>query len=267
MLNQIETVETGSFSMDCFRFGNGGEALVILPGLSVQSVMGFTDMIAASYGLLASRFAVYVFDRRKDPPDPYPVREMAHDTLMAFRAIGLDRVCLFGASQGGMIALQLAIANPNLVEKLVLGSTAAQVTEERYKVVEQWAALADRGDATGLYLAFGEAVYPPDMFEQSRVQLAEAAKTVTDDELRRFSILARGTRGFDVAERLGDIACPVLAIGSSDDRVLGADATLQIARILDGRSGFELHMYDGYGHAAYDTAPDYKKRMLQFLIA
>jgi len=24
-------------------------------------------------------------------------------------------------------------------------------------------------------------------------------------------------------------------------------------------------MYDGYGHAAYDTAPDYKARMLSFL--
>ena len=25
------------------------------------------------------------------------------------------------------------------------------------------------------------------------------------------------------------------------------------------------HMYDGYGHAAYDTAPDYKERVLGFL--
>jgi hypothetical protein len=24
-------------------------------------------------------------------------------------------------------------------------------------------------------------------------------------------------------------------------------------------------MYDGYGHAAYDTAPDYKERILDFL--
>jgi len=25
-------------------------------------------------------------------------------------------------------------------------------------------------------------------------------------------------------------------------------------------------MYDGYGHASYDTAPDYKDRILRFLI-
>ena len=26
-----------------------------------------------------------------------------------------------------------------------------------------------------------------------------------------------------------------------------------------------LCMYDGYGHAAYDMAPDYKERILEFL--
>ena len=57
----------------------------------------------------------------------------------------------------------------------------------------------------------------------------------------------------------------MLAIGSSDDRVLGAESTLQIAGRLGGRPGFETFMYDGYGHAAYDTAPDYRERMLQFL--
>ncbi len=27
-----------------------------------------------------------------------------------------------------------------------------------------------------------------------------------------------------------------------------------------------MYMYDGYGHAAYDTTLDYKERMLRFLI-
>ena len=66
---------------------------------------------------------------------------------------------------------------------------------------------------------------------------------------------------------LKEITCPTLAIGSSDDQVLGADATLQIAERLGARPDFQLHMYDGYGHAAYDTAPDYKERLLRFLVA
>ena len=36
----VETVKTDAFSMDYVRFGSGKRTFVILPGLSVQSVMG-----------------------------------------------------------------------------------------------------------------------------------------------------------------------------------------------------------------------------------
>ena len=87
----------------------------------------------------------------------------------------------------------------------------------------------------------------------------------TDDEMARFVIVAEGAKGFDVLDDLCKIECPVLLIGSEDDNVLGDEATKQIAEKLDGHPGFELHMYDGYGHAAYDMAPDYKERMQTFL--
>ena len=63
---QIETVRTESFSMDFFRFGHGKETLVILPGLSVQSVMVFADAVAEAYQRLANDFTIYVFDYRKE---------------------------------------------------------------------------------------------------------------------------------------------------------------------------------------------------------
>ena len=40
---EVGTVTTETFSMDYFRFGQGEKTLVILPGLSVQSVEGFAD--------------------------------------------------------------------------------------------------------------------------------------------------------------------------------------------------------------------------------
>ena len=98
-----------------------------------------------------------------------------------------------------------------------------------------------------------------------RGQLEEAAEAASAGDLARFAGMMRAVTAFDVTGDLGRIACPVLAIGSSDDRVLGPEGTLQIAGRLGGRPGFEMHMYDGYGHAAYDTAPDYKKRISRFL--
>ena len=257
---KIETVQADTFSMDYFRFGSGEKTLVILPGLSVQSVMGAADAIAEAYRPIEDRFTVYVFDRRTDIPSPYPIRDMAE----AFRALGLKDVCIFGASQGGMIALVLAIEYPELVGRMVLGSSSANVQEAQYRVIEKWIRLAKAGDREGLYLAFGREIYPPAVFEQYREALIAAAGTVTDRDLERFVILAEGTKGFDVVKELDRIRCPVLAIGVFEDSVLDSDATMEIAEKLDVRPDFRLYMYTGYGHAAFDTAPDYKERILRF---
>lgn len=262
----VQTVTTDAFSMDYFRFGDGEKTLVILPGLSVQSVMGSADAVAEAYELLTDDFTIYLFDRRNELPSPYPVAEMAKDTAAAMEALGLEDIYLLGVSQGGMMAMEIAIENPELVHMLALGSTSACVTEEQYQPISKWVQMAEDGDAEGLYLAFGKALYPEEIFEQSQELLAEAAKTVTAEELDRFVILAEGTKGFDVSGELAGISCPVLVLGSEDDRVLGAEASAQIAEQMEGHPDFELYMYDGYGHAAYDTAPDYKERLLRFFV-
>lgn len=260
----IETVQTERFSMDYFRFGKGKQPLVILPGLSIQSVMGAAEAVAAAYRSLEDSFTIYVFDRRRELPAFYPVREMARDTAEAFQALGLKDVCLFGASQGGMMALVIAIEYPELVRKMVLGSTSAHVQQAQYRVLENWARLAREKDRAGLYLAFGREIYPPAVYEQYRETLLSAAQGVTDEDLERFITLVEGTRDFNVVDQLDRIRCPVLAVGVYEDSVLDADATMEIAENLDYRADFQLYMYIGYGHAAFDTAPDYRERLLRF---
>ena len=263
----IETVETGGFEMDFFRFGTGARPLVILPGLSVQSVCGFADAVAAAYAPLTEDFTVYVFDRRRELPEVYPVEAMAEDTAAAMAALGLRAVSLFGASQGGMMAQLIAIRRPALVAKLVLGSSSSHGTGAQFAVVARWIELARQGDRKGLYLDFGEKIYPPAVFKQVKDSLLAAAETVTERDLARFVILAEGIRGFNITHQLDKIQCPVLAIGVYEDAVLDADATMEIAVQLDERLDFRLYMYTGYGHAAFDTAPDYRDRMRRFLLS
>ena len=261
---KIETVMTDHFSLDYFKFGHGDHSLVILPGLRVQSVMGFAASVAAAYDNFADDFTVYVFDRRKELSASYSIHDMAQDTAEAIKKLCLSRVNVFGASQGGMIAMDMAIEEPELINKLALGSTSASVDQVQYKTIEKWIQLAKSGDKTGLYLAFGEAIYPEATFEQLQDLLTEMAETVTDEDLKRFIILAEGMKGFDVTDQLKDIECPVLVIGSMDDQVLGFDACVRIAKNLNIQQSVVLYMYNGYGHAVYDIAPDYRERLLQF---
>ncbi|MCR5485047.1 MAG: alpha/beta hydrolase [Clostridiales bacterium] len=261
---QIETVKTDKFTMDFFRFGSGKENLVILPGLSVQSVMLSADDIAEAYRALADDLTVYVFSRRNELPPVYSLWEMASDTADAICALNLGRVSVFGASQGGMIAMKLAIDRPELVKCLILGSSSAFVTPERYRFFEGLVCLAKDGNKTELCKMFAKAIYPQEIFSQIESLVPEAASLITDDDIYRFIILTESLRDVDLIGELNKIVCPALVLGSKDDKVLGEEASLQLR---DQIKNSELFLYDGYGHAVYDLAPDYKTRMLSFLFS
>ena len=58
------------------------------------------------------------------------------------------------------------------------------------------------------------------------------------------------------------ISCPVLVIGADSDRVLGGEASEEIASAIPGA---ELYMYEGYSHGVYEQANDFNSRVLEFL--
>ena len=259
-------IKTDDFTIKYFRFGTGSRTMVILPGLSVGSVLTSAAAVAKEYEVMKDDFTVYLIDRREDPPAGYTVADMARDTAAAMDALGLSDIYLFGASMGGMISLTLALERPKLVRCLALGSTAARMGGEEYAVLDRWVGLARQKDREGLFLAFGEAIYPPGLFAKYRDAFILLSHTATDEDLQRFIIFAEGAKGFDVLDRLTELRCPVLALGAKDDAVLGGDASALIAGRLGGRPDFAYHRYDGYGHAAFDTAPDYRDRLYRFFM-
>ncbi len=261
----IRKVNTGEFTMNYFTFGEGEKTFVILPGLSVQSVMPSAEIIAKAYDIIAKEFTVYVFDRRNELPQSYSVYDMADDTAEVFITLGLKDVYLFGASQGGMIAMTIAAKHPELVKKLMLGSSSARITDGQYKSISKWLDLAEKKERVHLNLEMGRVLYPEAMFEKFKDTLASLGESITDSDLERFITLAEGTKDFDISEKLNEITCPVLSLGAADDNVLPYAAE-ELESLFSGKENFESHLYNGYGHAAFDTAPDYKERLLRFML-
>lgn len=259
----VETVKTENMEMKYFRFGSGKKNFVILPGLSLKSVTESADAVAAAYQSFEKDYKVWLFDRRTDLPGVYTVREMAADTAEAFDALGIRDAYIFGASQGGMIAQFIAIDRPDLVHAMVLGSTASSMPMEAGGTAEgigEWIRLAEEGDIKGLTLSFAQMVYTPAFFEQYKDLILQSADGVTKEDLDRFLILARGAEGTNAYDELDKIKCPVLVLGAADDRVLGSAASEKIAEKL----GCSCYIYENYGHAVYDEAPDYKDRIAAF---
>ena len=67
---------------------------------------------------------------------------------------------------------------------------------------------------------------------------------------------------FDCYDRLNEIKCPVLVLGGEQDKITTGEASIEIAEKLN----CEIHMYPKYGHAAYEEAKDFNKRVYDFLM-
>ena len=62
---EIRTVLPGERETDVLIFGRGAKALLLLPGLSVNSVLCSAAAIARAYGAFTATHTVYLPDRRK----------------------------------------------------------------------------------------------------------------------------------------------------------------------------------------------------------
>ena len=256
----VEILKTDSFSMKYFKFGTGEKTAVIIPGLSLKSVTESAASVESAYRAMKNDYTVYVFDRRMDCAEPYTVEDMADDMAAAFDALGIRGAYVFGASQGGMIGLTLAIKCPDLVSKLAVSSTAARMTADNQGVVLEWVRLAEEGDADGLIDSFINKVYTKGFAEKYGAIIKQMLGDVSDAELNRFIVTAKACKGFDIYDRLADIKCPVLVIGARYDMVLGAESSVELAE----KAKAELYIYEDYGHAVYDEAPDHLSRLMSF---
>lgn len=96
-----------------------GAPLVLLHG-NGESLRIFDEVAAA----LSSRYTVYAVDSRghgkSERAKPLHYTDMRDDVIALIRQLGLDKPALYGFSDGGIVGLMTAIAEPNLLGKLIV---------------------------------------------------------------------------------------------------------------------------------------------------
>ena len=257
-----EKINISGLETDYISFGKGQKPLIMIQGLNTNGIRGAGLGLAYAYRIFAKDFKVYLFDRRPKLHKGITVREMAQDIATAMDGLKIKKASVLGVSEGGMIAEHLAIDRPDLVDKLVLAVTASRNNKTIENCINGWVEMTEKEDYKSLVADMAEKMYSDKYLKQYRPLLPLLTLIQKPKDKERFITLAKSCLSCNAFDELHKITCPTLVIGGAEDKIVSKEASIEIAEKL----GCEIYIYDRLGHAAYEEAPDFNKRIYDFFI-
>lgn len=266
MLNNAKNgvLELDGTDMDYISFGNGSKYLIMIPGLGdgLKTVKGMALPFSVMYKCFTEEYTVFSFSRKNKLEEGYSTKDMAADIAKAMELLDIPKADVVGVSQGGMISQYLAIDFPEKVNKLVLTVTISKPNDTVKSVVGSWIEMAKSGDHKSIYADMIEKIYSEKYQKRNRLFLPFMTAFGKPKDFSRFIIMAKACITHNSYDELEKIKCPTLIIGGKCDKIVTGKASEDIAEKI---SGSEIFMYDDLGHSAYEEAPDFNSRVLDFL--
>jgi pimeloyl-ACP methyl ester carboxylesterase len=221
---------------------------------------------------LAESFLVVSFDNRgfgasDTPPGPYTVAELASDAAAVLAAAEIERAHVMGASLGGMTAQELALSEPERVERLVLVSTTPGGIAS-YPMPAITARLMLEATALDPDVAlrrFVENALGAD--GRGRAELVErilAYRRANPPDPAGWQAQAAAGATFDAFERVSSIEAETLVVHGTEDAVVDPrNARLLAERIPRAR----LELLEGCGHLPFWEQPERFRRLVRDFLA
>jgi pimeloyl-ACP methyl ester carboxylesterase len=255
-----------------------GPPLVFVHGLS-GSWQNWLEQLP----VLADEHRVLALDLPGFGHSPMPEGEIAIagyarllDRLLGER--GIDAAAVVGNSMGGFIAAELAISFPRRVERLVLVSAAGLSTYNEPRTVRALPALrrlerisaasaawvAAKSDTVARRRRLREATMKLVVRHPELLPAPLAAEQVSGAGKPGFMQALDAVIGYDVRDRLPEIACPTLIVWGDSDRLIAVgDADVFEELIPDSRKV----IFEDTGHMAMLERPAAFNALLRDFLA
>lgn len=257
-------IKFDDIDMDYVSFGKGKEILVMIPGVGdgLKTVKGSAFMFARMYKCLVEDFTVYIFSRKNNLPSVYTNEQMADDMGRVFEKLSIKKANVMGVSQGGMIAQYLGLKYPHLVKSLILTVTMCRQNETVQTIVPKWIDMAKKGDYKGIMIDVAKNSYSESFLKKQLPMYSFIANFSKPKSFDRFITQAQACLVHDSFDEIKNIKCPTLIVGGTDDKIVTAKASYELAQQIDGSV---LKMYEGLGHALYEETADFVPSMVDFI--
>jgi pimeloyl-ACP methyl ester carboxylesterase len=242
-----------------------GEPLLLIQGMSGHSAHWGGGLLQ----VLTQHFDVLVLDHRgtgRSGPagEGFQIADLATDAAGALDEVGSGPVHIFGVSMGGMVALELALARPELVRTLTLGATMAGGAGAVRSGPDVMQAMAEAmfGDDPEIALRTGYELnlspgfrQDPGRWEPWR-EVAAQGPVPREVKLRFLHAIA----AFDTADRVQAIVAPTLVLHGTADRPVDVRNGEILAAAIRGA---HLERFDGAGHLFFWEQPERTARLVR----
>jgi proline iminopeptidase len=213
---------------------------------------------------------------KKTRASDYTLENNIEDIEALRQLLGLERICILGASYGGMVAQGYAIRYPKRVSKLILVCTTPsyRFINEAKEILQQ------RGNAAQIAIAqhlwdgtFKSVAHAEKFFSVMESLYSNQAKQSKKSPFGKpaavwsYAALNQGFGGFlrhfDFIPKLKKISCPTLILAGQDDWIANPGQSRTLAAHIPHAT---LKIFKNCGHSvAIDAHDAYIKAVKRFL--
>jgi pimeloyl-ACP methyl ester carboxylesterase len=248
-----------------YERGGSGEPLLLIQGMSGTHVSWGEPF----RGALEGSFEVVAFDNRgiglSAPIDgPFTIKEMAGDTVGLLDELGIESAHVVGISMGGMIAQELAMAQPQRLRSLTLGCTycggpgSQLMPEENARKLMEGMASGDRDKA--IRASYEVNLSPGFRADEGAYAAFHEMATRVPAARQTIELQAQAIFGHDTSGRLGEITAPTLIVHGDLDGVLPIANGRQIASLMPSA---RLEIIEDVGHMFWWERPQRSAELIR----
>jgi 3-oxoadipate enol-lactonase len=237
----------------------GGTPTLLINGLGADRTAWGLQVPAFS-----REFRTIVYDNRDvgetgagRAPHPYGIRQFAADAAGLLDALGVARAHIVGASMGGAIAQEFALAYPERSASLTIICAWAKTDPWLAELLRHWETVFDALGALEWTRASWLWVFTDRFYDADPASLADLLATAAANPAPQTAAMykrqSHAAAAHDALDRLGDIAAPTRVIAGAEDQLTPLRFSEAIAAAIPGA---RLSVMPDVGHGMFWEATD-----------
>lgn len=257
-------IRANGIEVNC-RLSGEGECIVLIHGFGDNLDIWHNQEVAFAGRYRTLAYDVRGFGQTKGNGEPYSIELFAGDLYELLRALDIKSACIVGFSMGGRIAVEFALAYPEVTKALILANTGVGAfpkteMESHRKIMAE---LLKKGNIEAIADMTTRGSFSRGFAKQNPAVIQRCKEIrMQNDPSDYLAIMEAVDDALDATPDMSLIKCPTLIITGENDTLMGEPVAQQMKDLIENA---ELKILPT-GHASALEAPEsFNNAVLDFM--